>query len=68
MKKKDSVVFAEHLTLDSGGIKAILATPWGKVELDSKLMGKHNLYNMMAATGTLLSLGSSPGTTGRALE
>ena len=68
MKKKDSVVFAEHLTLDSGGIKAILATPWGKVELDSKLMGKHNLYNMMAATGTLLSLGSSPGTTGRALS
>ncbi len=67
-KKKDSVVFAEHLTLDSGGIKAILATPWGKVELDSKLMGKHNLYNMMAATGTLLSLGSSPGTTGRALS
>ena len=68
MKKKDSVVFSEHLTLDSGGIKAILATPWGKVELDSKLMGKHNLYNMMAATGTLLSLGSSPGTTGRALS
>lgn len=68
MKKKDSVVFAENFTLDSGGIKATLATPWGKVELDSKLMGKHNLYNMMAATGTLLSLGSSPGTTGRALS
>ncbi len=67
-KKKDSVVFAENFTLDSGGIKAKLATPWGKVELDSKLMGKHNLYNMMAATGTLLSLGSSPGTTGRALS
>ena len=67
-KKKDSVVFAENFTLDSGGIKAKLATPWGKVELDSKLMGKHNLYNMMAATGTLLSLGLSPGTTGRALS
>ncbi len=67
-KKKDSVVFAENFTLDSGGIKATLATPWGKVELDSKLMGKHNLYNMMAATGTLLSLGSSPRTTGRALS
>ena len=67
-KKKDSVVFAENFTLDSGGIKATLATPWGKVELDSELMGKHNLYNMMAATGTLLSLGLSPGTTGRALS
>ena len=67
-EKKDSVVFAENFTLDSGGIKATLATPWGKVELDSKLMGKHNLYNMMAAAGTLLSLGSSPGTAGRALS
>ncbi len=67
-KKKDSVVFVENFMLDSGGIKATLASPWGKVELDSKLMGKHNLYNMMAAAGTLLSLGSSPGTTGRALS
>ena len=67
-KKKDSVVFAENFTLDSGGIKATLATPWGKVELDSQLMGKHNLCNMMAAAGTLLSLGSSPQTTGRALS
>ena len=67
-KKKNSVVFAENFTLDSRGIKATLATPWGKVELDSELMGKHNLYNMMAATGTLLSLGLSPGTTGRALS
>ncbi|MCY3986463.1 MAG: UDP-N-acetylmuramoyl-L-alanyl-D-glutamate--2,6-diaminopimelate ligase [Candidatus Dadabacteria bacterium] len=67
-KKKDSVLFAENFTIDSKGIKAKLATPWGKVELDSVLMGKHNLYNMMAATGTLLSLGSSPGTTGRALS
>ena len=67
-KKKDSVVFAENFMLDSGGIKATLASPWGKVELDSKLMGKYNLYNMMAAAGTLLSLGSSPGATGRALS
>lgn len=67
-KKKGSTVLAENFTLDSGGIKATLATPWGKVELDSKLMGKHNLYNMMAAAGTLLSLGSSPETTGRALS
>ena len=67
-KKKESVIFAENFTIDSRGIKARLATPWGKVELDSTLMGKHNLYNMMAAAGTLLSLGSSPGTTGRALS
>lgn len=67
-KKKGSAIFAENFALDSGGIKATLATPWGKVELDSKLMGKHNLYNMMAAIGTLLSLGLSPGTTERALS
>ncbi len=67
-KKKDSVVFAQDFILDSSGIKATLATPWGKVELDSKVMGEHNLYNMMAATGTLLCLGSSTETTGRALS
>lgn len=67
-EKEDSVVFAENFTLDSGGIKATLATPWGKVKLDSELMGKHNLLNMMAAAGTLLSLGSSAETTGRALS
>lgn len=33
------------------GIRARLATPWGEVSLDSGLVGRHNLSNMMAAFG-----------------
>ena len=68
LERKESTVFAEKFSLDAAGIEATLATPWGKVELDSSLMGKHNLRNMMAATGALLSLGSPPGAVGRALS
>lgn len=68
LERKDATVFAEKFSLDASGIRATLATPWGKVELDSSLMGKHNLRNMMAATGALLSLGSPPGAVGRALS
>lgn len=68
LERKDATVFAEDFSIDAGGVRATLATPWGQVELISKLLGKHNLRNMMAATGTLLSLGSSPGATGRAVS
>ena len=68
LERKDATVFAEDFSIDAGGVRATLATPWGQVELFSKLMGKHNLRNMMAATGTLLSLGSPPGATGRVVS
>src|SRR3990172_2314116 len=34
-------------------------TPWGKIEISSKLFGKHNLYNILAAAAAALSLGAS---------
>lgn len=68
LERKDAEVFAEKFSLDAAGARATLATPWGKVEIDSSLMGEHNLRNMMAATGALLSLGSPPGAVGRALS
>ncbi len=67
-EKKDSDIFAKRFTIDSRGINSTLATPWGKVEINSKLMGRHNLYNIMAATGALLSLHSSPDVISRALS
>ncbi len=67
-QNKRSEVFAKQFTIDSRGIKASLATSWGRVELDSKLMGKHNLYNIMAAAAALLALGSSPETVSKELS
>lgn len=39
------------------GIKAHLKTPFGEVSFSSKLVGFHNLYNIMAAIGVCLALG-----------
>lgn len=38
-----------HYGLD--GIKGTLRTPWGNVSIDSKLIGKNNLKNIMTAIG-----------------
>ncbi|MER3446421.1 MAG: UDP-N-acetylmuramoyl-L-alanyl-D-glutamate--2,6-diaminopimelate ligase [Candidatus Dadabacteria bacterium] len=50
-------VYTEKADITSEGIHAILNTPWGRVEISSKLFGKHNLYNILAAVSTALSLG-----------
>jgi len=44
-----------HCSLD--GIRARLKTPFGELKVSSKLVGLHNLYNVMAAVGICLSLG-----------
>ncbi len=50
-------VYVEKSNITPEGIHTILNTPWGKVEINSKLFGKHNLYNILAAVSTALSLG-----------
>lgn len=39
------------------GIKANVSTPFGELEVHSRLIGLHNLYNLMAAIGVCLALG-----------
>lgn len=39
------------------GLRAVLDTPWGRLEVRSPLLGEHNLYNVMAAVATALALG-----------
>lgn len=51
-------VYTEERDIASEGIHAVLNTPWGKAEIDSKLFGKHNLYNILAAASAALSLGA----------
>lgn len=61
-------LWPEHYRLSHEGLHAVLATPWGRLEINSPLVGRHNLYNIMAASGTALELGASPGAVVRGLE
>ncbi len=50
------------LACESGidGFRATLATPWGKIEAGSRLVGSVNVLNFMAALGATASLGLDP--------
>ncbi|MCE5244499.1 MAG: UDP-N-acetylmuramoyl-L-alanyl-D-glutamate--2,6-diaminopimelate ligase [Syntrophobacteraceae bacterium] len=50
-------VFVKRADLDASGIRAELATPAGTVEIRSALIGRLNLYNVVAAATTGLALG-----------
>lgn len=48
---------AENLVMERTGIRATLTTPQGTCELRSPLIGRINMYNILAASGAALSLG-----------
>ncbi|HET9449545.1 MAG TPA: cyanophycin synthetase, partial [Aggregicoccus sp.] len=50
---------ATDVTFSLDGIKATLKTPAGDVPVKSKLIGPHNLENILAATGIALGAGFS---------
>lgn len=52
-------VHVEKASITPEGIWALFNTPWGKIEISSKLFGEHNLYNILAAAAAALSLGAS---------
>ena len=39
------------------GISLVLDTPWGAVPVTTPLLGRHNVWNLVAASTTLLALG-----------
>ena len=49
-------VRVKHLTQHETGFRATLATPGGKLEIESKLMGRANVFNVLAATAAGLGL------------
>ncbi|MFO0712325.1 MAG: UDP-N-acetylmuramoyl-L-alanyl-D-glutamate--2,6-diaminopimelate ligase [Sandaracinus sp.] len=49
------------------GITAEITTPWGSFRLRSRLVGAHNLDNLLFAAATLGALGIAPDTIARAL-
>jgi UDP-N-acetylmuramoyl-L-alanyl-D-glutamate--2,6-diaminopimelate ligase len=54
-------VRAESVVADKAGIRATLITPEGQRPIQSRLIGRHNIYNILAAAAAALSLGVSLG-------
>ncbi len=51
-----AMVRAEDYTFRDDGIRAAVKFPAGRLELDSRLLGKPNLYNILAAVAAALTL------------
>ena len=46
--------------LTGQGIQADIASPWGELRVDSPLLGRFNLYNLLGALGALIGAGIEP--------
>lgn len=44
----NAAVYADHIILSRSGIRAHVHTPWGDGELNSQLVGRFNLQNLLA--------------------
>ena len=53
----DAEIRAEQVRCDFSGIQALIRTPRGKLEVHSPLLGRLNLYNLLAATAVAVGLG-----------
>jgi len=54
-------------TSGADGIRMSVRTPAGHLDIDSSLVGEHNVMNLLAAVGVGVALGIAPGVIGRAL-
>ncbi|HYQ14458.1 MAG TPA: cyanophycin synthetase, partial [Polyangiaceae bacterium] len=64
----DADVWVSSSQLTAQGIRANVVTPRGECELESALVGEHNLENLLVSLGVLLGLGMAPAAAGRALS
>ena len=51
-------VYAEHAKFSDNGIEALVNTPWGKLNIESTLIGTHNLSNILAAISCSICMGA----------
>ncbi len=58
---REAMVRPIDLSLDLTGIRATVETPAGRIEVDSSLIGAHNLMNILAAIAAVLPLGVDAG-------
>lgn len=61
-------VHARSAEVSARGMRASVVTPRGECELESPLLGEHNLENLLLALGVLLSLGVDPQAAASALS
>jgi UDP-N-acetylmuramoyl-L-alanyl-D-glutamate--2,6-diaminopimelate ligase len=54
--KPQALVRAESFSIEENEMKAIISYPGGKLNINSSLIGRHNLYNLLAAISTALVL------------
>lgn len=59
LRDKKASVYVEDSRITDFGINARINTPYGNLEINSKLFGEHNLSNILAAVSAALPLGSS---------
>jgi UDP-N-acetylmuramoyl-L-alanyl-D-glutamate--2,6-diaminopimelate ligase len=58
--RRDADIWVAESELTARGIRAKIVTPGGECELESPLVGEHNLENLLLALGVLVSLGITP--------
>ncbi|MEC4688636.1 MAG: UDP-N-acetylmuramyl-tripeptide synthetase, partial [Nitrospirota bacterium] len=58
--QKPSDIRAEDISLSLAGTRFTAVTPVGKFPVEAKLVGEHNVYNILAAIGVGLQEGLSP--------
>jgi UDP-N-acetylmuramoyl-L-alanyl-D-glutamate--2,6-diaminopimelate ligase len=66
--RSDADVWVADSQLSARGIWAKVVTPRGACELQSPLVGEHNLENLLVGLGVLLGLGISPADAAQALS
>ncbi|MFP7494184.1 UDP-N-acetylmuramoyl-L-alanyl-D-glutamate--2,6-diaminopimelate ligase [Terribacillus saccharophilus] len=54
---KEADIMAKDIKLASNGTSFLLQTPEGEAHISSKLMGRFNVYNMLAAVGAAICSG-----------
>ncbi|GAN34954.1 MAG: UDP-N-acetylmuramoyl-L-alanyl-D-glutamate--2,6-diaminopimelate ligase [Candidatus Brocadia sinica] len=57
IKKEKADVTAEIIDMSADVTRFLLNSPWGKILINAKLVGKHNIYNALAAAANALALG-----------
>jgi UDP-N-acetylmuramoyl-L-alanyl-D-glutamate--2,6-diaminopimelate ligase len=66
-RSADALVRPLSFSLDGRGVRALVTTPSGSATLESRLLGEHNLENLLLALGVLLALEVEPVQAARAL-
>lgn len=68
IRRKKAEVTAEIMNMNADTTQFLLNSPWGKSTINLKLVGKHNVYNALAAAANGLALGFGMETVKSGLE